>query len=190
MMRVIVADDEPLIRMDLREILEKQGYEVVAGAADGFDVVECCKQQQPDLVIMDVKMPLLDGITAAKIISQEKLAQTVVLLTAYCDREFIEEAKEANVAGYFVKPVNERTFLPGLEIAIERSRKMAILEKEYEHVNERLERRTLVEQAKGLIMSQKGISEQEAYDYIRNISRTKNISMKRVAEIILMRRGQ
>src|SRR5699024_12861305 len=99
MMRVIVADDEPLIRMDLREILEKQGYEVVAEAADGFYVVECCKQQQPDLVIMDVKMPLLDGITAAKIISQEKLAQTVVLLTAYCDREFIEEAKEANVAG-------------------------------------------------------------------------------------------
>ncbi len=189
-MRVIVADDEPLIRMDLREILERQGYEVVAEAADGFDVVECCKKEHPDLVIMDVKMPLLDGITAAKIIGQENLAQTVVLLTAYCDREFIEEAKEANVAGYFVKPVNERSFLPGLEIAIERSRKMAMLEKEYEHVNERLERRTLVEQAKGLVMSQKGISEQEAYDYIRNISRTKNISMKRVAEIILMRRGQ
>ena len=115
MMRVIVADDEPLIRMDLREILERQGYEVVAEAADGFDVVECCKKEHPDLVIMDVKMPLLDGITAAKIIGQENLAQTVVLLTAYCDREFIEEAKEANVAGYFVKPVNERTFLPGLE---------------------------------------------------------------------------
>ena len=188
MMRVIVADDEPLIRMDLREILEKQGYEVVAEAADGFDVVECCKREHPDLVIMDVKMPLLDGITAAKIIGQEKLAQTVVLLTAYCDREFIEDAKEANVAGYFVKPVNEKTFLPGLEIAVERSRKMAMLEKEYEHVNERLERRTLVEQAKGLVMSQKGISEQEAYDYIRNVSRTKNISMKRVAEMILMRR--
>ena len=91
-MRVIIADDEPIIRMDLREILEKQGYEVVAEAADGFDAVECCKKEHPDLVILDVKMPLLDGITAAKIIAEENLSDTVVLLTAYCDKEFVESA--------------------------------------------------------------------------------------------------
>ena len=117
-MRVIIADDEPIIRMDLREILEKQGYEVVAEAADGFDAVECCKKKHPDLVILDVKMPLLDGITAAKIIAEENLSDTVVLLTAYCDKEFVESAKDANISGYFVKPVDEHNLSPGLEIII------------------------------------------------------------------------
>lgn len=189
-MRVIIADDEPITRMDLKEILEKEGHEVVDEAADGFDAVECCRKHQPDLVVMDVKMPLLDGITASRIITEEKLAETVVLLTAYCDREFVQEAKEANVSGYFVKPVEERTFLPGLEIAVERNREIKKLEKECESVTRRLESRTVVEQAKGVIMSKRGMSEQEAYDYIRNISRLKNISMKKVAEIILMRRGK
>ena len=115
-MQVVIADDEPITRMDLKEILEKEGHQVVAEAADGFDAIECCRNCHPDLVVMDVKMPLLDGITASKVIAEEDLAETVVLLTAYCDREFIEEAKEAKVSGYFVKPVEERTFLPGLEI--------------------------------------------------------------------------
>lgn len=189
-MRVIIADDEPIIRMDLKEILEKEGYTVAGEAADGFDAVEMCRKEQPDLVIMDVKMPLLDGLTASKIIAEEKLAETVVLLTAYCDKEFVQEAKEANVSAYFVKPVDERTFLPGLEIAVERNRTMRRLEKECENVTKRLESRTLVEQAKGVIMSKSGFTEQQAYDYIRNISRDKNISMKKVAEIILMRRGK
>ena len=163
-MQVVIADDEPITRMDLKEILEKEGHQVVAEAADGFDAIECCRDCHPDLVVMDVKMPLLDGITASKVIAEEDLAETVVLLTAYCDREFIEEAKEAKVSGYFVKPVEERTFLP--------------------------ESRAVVEQAKGLIMNKRGMTEQEAYDYIRNISRMKNISMKKVAEIILMGRGK
>lgn len=187
---LIIADDEPIIRMDLKEILEKEGYTVAGEAADGFDVVEMCRKEQPDLVIMDVKMPLLDGLTASKIIAEEKLAEAVVLLTAYCDREFVQEAKEANVSAYFVKPVDERTFLPGLEIAVERNRTMKRLEKECQSVTRRLESRTLVEQAKGVIMSKNGLSEQQAYDYIRNISREKNISMKKVAEIILIRRGK
>ena len=177
-MRVIIADDEPIIRMDLKEILEKEGYTVAGEAADGFDVVEMCRKEQPDLVIMDVKMPLLDGLTASKIIAEEKLAEAVVLLTAYCDREFVQEAKEANVSAYFVKPADER------------NRTMKRLEKECQSVTRRLESRTLVEQAKGVIMSKNGLSEQQAYDYIRNISREKNISMKKVAEIILIRRGK
>ena len=123
-MRVVIADDEPIIRMDLKEILEKEGYTVIGEAADGFDAVEICRREHPELVIMDVKMPLLDGLTASKLIAQEKLADTVVLLTAYCDKEFIQEAKEADVSAYFVKPVDERTFLPGLEIAVERNKTM------------------------------------------------------------------
>ena len=159
-MRVIIADDEPIIRMDLKEILEKEGY-TVAGEADGFDAVEMCRKEQPDLVIMDVKMPLLDGLTASKIIAEEKLAETVVLLTAYCDKEFVQEAKEANVSAYFVKPVDERTFLPGLEIAVERNKTMRRLEKECETVSRRLESRTVVEQAKGVIMSKNGLTENQ-----------------------------
>ena len=189
-MRVIIADDEPIIRMDLREILEKQGYEVVAEAADGFDAVECCKKEHPDLVILDVKMPLLDGITAAKIIAEENLSDTVVLLTAYCDKEFVESAKDANISGYFVKPVDEHNLIPGLEIIIERNSRMKRLERDYQNVSKHLESRTVVEQAKGLLMSSRGLSEQEAFDYIRAISKSKNISMKRVAEIIMMRRGR
>ncbi|OUP22491.1 response regulator [Lachnoclostridium sp. An196] len=189
-MQVVIADDEPITRMDLKEILEKEGHQVVAEAADGFDAIECCRDCHPDLVVMDVKMPLLDGITASKVIAEEDLAETVVLLTAYCDREFIEEAKEAKVSGYFVKPVEERTFLPGLEIAVDRSREMKKLQKECRDMTKRLESRAVVEQAKGLIMNKRGMTEQEAYDYIRNISRMKNISMKKVAEIILMGRGK
>lgn len=189
-MRVIIADDEPIIRMDIKEILEKAGHQVIAEAADGFDAVESCRKEHPELVIMDVKMPLLDGLMAAQIIAEEGLAEAIVLLTAYCNREFVDEAKRIGVCGYFVKPVDERTFLPGLEIAIERNQEMRKLQKECETMTKRLEARTVVEQAKGVIMSKRGISEQEAYDYIRNISRMKNISMKRVAEIILMRRGQ
>lgn len=188
-MRVIIADDEPITRMDLREILEKQGYEVVGEAADGYDAVELCREKSPNLVIMDVKMPLLDGLTASKIIHEEELAETVVLLTAYSDKEFIEKAKENGISGYMVKPVDENSVIPALEIAMEKSRQMRQLQKEFDVVSKRLESRTYVEQAKGLLMSKKGITEKEAYEYIRNVSRIKNTSMKKIAEIILMREG-
>ncbi len=187
--RVIIADDEPIMRMDLSEILEREGYEVVAEAVDGFDAVELCRRENPDIVIMDVKMPLLDGLTASKIIAQEQLAGTIVLLTAYSDREFIEKAKKSGVSGYVVKPLDERSFIPALEIAVERSSEMRKLRAEYDTMSKRLESRVIIEQAKGMIMQQRGLTEQEAYDYIRNVSKMKNISMKRVAEITLMRNG-
>lgn len=189
-MRVIIADDEPITRMDLREMLEKEGYAVVAEAADGFDAVEACRKESPDLVIMDVKMPLLDGLSASSLISREKTADTIVLLTAYNDREFIEAAKESGVSGYLIKPLSERSLIPALEIAVERSKEMRGLQKECSIIAGRLESRIVVEQAKGVIMSSRGFSEQEAYDYIRSISKHKNIAMKKVAEIILMRRGK
>jgi len=188
-MRIIIADDEPITRMDLKEILEQEGYDVVAEAADGFDAVEKCRTKLPDLIIMDVKMPFMDGLMAADIIVEERLAGTVVLLTAYCDRKFIEEAKKSGVSGYLVKPVDEKSFIAALEIAVERSKEMYKLKKEYQTITKRLESRTVIEQAKGVIMSKQGFTEQAAYDYIRNASKLKNVSMKKIAEIILMRRG-
>ena len=189
-MRVIIADDEPITRMDLRDMLEKEGYEVVAEAADGFDAVEVCRNECPELVIMDVKMPLMDGMMAAKIITGEQLAESVVLLTAYSDREFIEAAKKSNVSGYLVKPIDEKSFIPALEIAVARAKEMKSLRKEYLNMSTRLESRTAIEQAKGIIMSTHELTEQEAYDYIRNISKAKNISMKKVADIILIHKEE
>ena len=107
--RVVIADDEPITRMDLKELLSEEGYQVVGEAADGFDAVEACKQSRPDLVLMDIKMPLLDGLSAAKILFEENLADTVMMLTAYSEREFVDEAKHIGVAGYLVKPIDEKS---------------------------------------------------------------------------------
>ncbi|QOV19850.1 response regulator [Blautia liquoris] len=189
-MRVVIADDEPITRMDLKEMLEKEGYEVAAEAGDGFDAIEACRQEKPDLAILDVKMPLLDGLMASQVISEESVAGAVVLLTAYDDRKFIEEAKKAKVSGYLMKPIREGSLIPALEIALERSHEIQRLKEDYEMVSKRLESRVVIEQAKGVIMSSRGLSEQEAYDYIRGISKSKNVAMKKIAEIILMRRGK
>lgn len=188
-MRVIIADDEPITRMDIRDMLEQEGYEVVAEAADGFDAVEACKKEHPDLVVMDVKMPLMDGMMASKIITGEDLAESVVLLTAYSDREFIEAAKQSGVSGYLVKPIDEKSFIPALEIAVERGREMKKLRQECQTITQRLENRTVIEQAKGQLMNNHGMTEQQAYDYIRQISKKKNVSMKKIAEVIIMKQA-
>jgi len=188
-LRVIIADDEPITRMDLKEILSEKGYDVVGEAADGFDAIELCKQLSPDLVIMDIKMPLLDGLSAARIVFAEELAGTVILLTAYSEREFIDSAKELGVGGYLVKPVDEKSLIPNIELAVARSREMRQLRRDIAKVSERLENRSIIERAKGKIMARDGLTEQESYDYIRKLSQVKNISMRRVAEIVLMQVG-
>lgn len=185
--RVVIADDEPITRMDLKELLSEEGYQVVGEAADGFDAVEVCKLTQPDLVLMDVKMPLLDGLSAAKIIFEEDLADTVMMLTAYSEREFVNQAKEVGAAGYLVKPIDEKSLVPSIELAVARSKDMKKLRKDMEKVSERLENRSIIEKAKGQVMAQEDMTEQEAYDYIRKLSQAKNLSMRRVAEIVLMK---
>lgn len=187
---IVIADDEPITRMDLREILTEEGYTVLGEASDGFDVLELCRKHLPDLVLMDIKMPLLDGLAAAKIIEKEKLAGTVILLTAYNEREFVETAKQCGIAGYLVKPIDEKSLIPTIEMAVVRSREMEKLKKDMEKVTERLESRKLVEQAKGLVMTTLNMTEQDAYEYIRRLSLTKGISMRRVAEIILIKNGK
>lgn len=187
-LRVIIADDEPITRMDIKEILENAGYDVVEEAADGFDAVEACKKHRPDLVLMDVKMPLLDGLSAAQIITDEQLADTVIMLTAYSESGFVEEAKNVGVAGYLVKPIDEKSLVPSIELAVARSRDLKKLRRDIEKVSERLENRGIIEKAKGQVMASEGMTEQEAYDYIRKLSLTKGMSMRRVAEIILMKK--
>ena len=187
--RVVIADDEPITRMDLKELLTGEGYQVVGEAADGFDAVEVCKQARPDLVLMDIKMPLLDGLSAARIVYEEGLADTVMMLTAYSERAFVEQAKDVGAAGYLVKPIDEKSLIPSIELAVARSRDMKKLRKDMQKVSERLENRSVIEKAKGQIMDREGMSEQDAYDYISKLSQTKNLSMRRVAEIILMKSG-
>ena len=183
--RVVIADDEPITKMDLNELLSEAGYEVVGEASDGFDAVEICRKKHPDLVLMDIKMPLLDGLAAAKIIRSENLAETVMMMTAYSEREFVEQAKDCGVGGYLVKPIDEKSLIPNSEVAVNRSREIGKLRKDIEKVNGRLESRAVTEKAKGLLMEQQKMTEQEAYDYIRKLSQTKHLSMKRVAEMIL-----
>ena len=185
--RVVIADDEPITRMDIKEMLEGVGYEVISEAADGFDAVEACKKHHPELVIMDIKMPLLDGIAAARIINEEMLADTVIVLTAYSEKNFVEQAKAVGADGYLVKPIEERALIPSIELAMARSAEMKRLRIDMKKVTERLENRVLIEKAKGRIMADNNMTEQEAYDYIRKLSLEKALSMRRVAEIIMVR---
>lgn len=188
-LRVIIADDEPIMRMDMKEYLLSEGYDIVGEAADGFDAVEICKQEKPDLALLDIKMPLLDGLSAARIIHEEKLADAIVLLTAYSEKEFIESAKEIGIAGYLVKPLDEKSLIPSIELAVARGREMKRLEKDIQKVSQRLENRSIIEKAKGIVMKTEHMDEQTAYDYIRRLSLEKKLSMRRVAEIILMKEG-
>ena len=185
----VIADDEPISRMDLKELLSEGGYTVLSEVSDGFDAVEQCKLYHPDLVILDIKMPFLDGISAAKIIYEEELADTIIMLTAYSEREFVEQAKGYGVSGYLVKPIDEKSVVPSIELAVARSRELKRLRKDMAKVSERLESRSVIEKAKGVIMQEQSMTEQEAYDYIRKLSLDKHLSMRRVAEIILVKNG-
>ncbi|MBN7773823.1 ANTAR domain-containing response regulator [Clostridium aminobutyricum] len=183
--RIVIAEDEPITRMDLKEMLVVAGYSVVGEASEGFDAIEICKKEKPDVVILDIKMPLLDGLSAAKVITEEKNAGTIILLTAYSDEEFINRATKIGVSGYIVKPIDERALVPNIEIAVARSREIQQVKKQCELIAERLENRTIIEKAKGQLMVSMSLSENEAYEYIKNLSKEKKVSMKRIAEIIL-----
>ena len=131
MRKIIVVDDEPITRMDICEILREANYDVVAEAGDGFDAIEQSRKYRPDFVIMDIKMPILDGLKAAKVITKEKLSRGVVLLTAYSSKDFIEEAKNIGIIGYIVKPIDEKSFIPNLEIIFNKQEEFEELEKKY-----------------------------------------------------------
>lgn len=183
-LRIIIADNESIIRMDLRELLEEAGHTVLAEAADGRQAVELTRKHTPDLVIMDIKMPEMDGITAAKTISNERLAP-VLLLTAYSQKEIVEKAKDSGVLAYLVKPVKEANLFPAIEIAMSRFEEITELEKELEGVKSSLENRKLLDRAKGILMDAHGLSESEAFRRIQQYSMNKRKSIREVAEMII-----
>lgn len=186
MYTAVIADDEPLIRMDIKEILELNGYDVVGDAFDGFDAVELCRKYRPDFVIMDIKMPILDGIKAAEIINAEKLVSCVLLLTAYSDRSMIEQAANADVMSYLVKPIDESALIPAIEIALHNQRKIRKMSQEYRKAKEALESRKTVDRAKGILMDGKGMSELAAYQYLRKVAMDKECTIAQIAKMIII----
>lgn len=183
--RIIIADDESLIRMDLREMLTQLGYLVVGEAGDGQSVVNLARELKPDAVIMDIKMPDLDGIEAARILTQERVAP-VLLLTAYSDLELIARAREAGVVGYLVKPFRESDLAPAIEIALARFAEFRELEKEVGDLQDTLETRKLVDRAKGILMDSQSLTEAEAFRRIQKMSMNTRKAMKEVAEAIIL----
>ncbi|RIK42611.1 MAG: response regulator [Chloroflexi bacterium] len=183
--RIIIADDESLIRMDLREMLSHLGYDVIAEASDGRSAVELARKLLPDLVIMDIKMPDMDGITAADELGRGKVAP-VVLLTAYSEQSLIGRAKEAGVCGYLVKPFRETELMPVIELALARFLDLRDLEREVTDLKDALETRKLVERAKGVLMEVHGLRESEAFNRMRKTSMDNRKSMREVAEAILL----
>lgn len=169
-LKIVIADDEPIIRLDLKKTLENMGHQVVGEAGDGARAVDIARQLKPDVVILDIKMPELDGIDAAKIITTEAISP-VLLLTAYSQKDLVDRAKDAGVFAYMVKPFKEADLLPAIEIAISRYEEFMDLENEVTDLENKLETRKAVDRAKGILMDQYGLKEQEAF---RRISGSKH----------------
>lgn len=186
---IVIVDDEPIVRMDLKEILHCRNYCVVGEAGEGFEAIEVCKKKKPDLVLMDIKMPLLDGLSATQIIIEEKLAGIVMLLTSFSDDCFIEKATKFGVSGYLSKPFSAKNVIPAIAVALASNEMRKKIQNEKDSMADELEKRKLIERAKGLIMQKKSMTENEAYNFIRELSRKKNASMKRIAEIVLIQYG-
>jgi AmiR/NasT family two-component response regulator len=183
--RVIIADDEAIIRMDLREMLTNLGYLVVGEVADGTSAVNLARELRPDIVIMDIKMPDMDGIDAARVLTQERIAP-VLLLTAYSQSELIERAKEAGVVGYIVKPVRESDLSPAIEVSLARFAELRAMEREVGDLKDALETRKLVDRAKGILMDTQGLTESQAFRRIQTMSMNTRRAMKQVAEAIIL----
>lgn len=189
MYRVVIVDDEVLIRMYIREILESNGYEVVGEAEDGLEAICTCREQKPDFVIMDISMPILNGLEAAKVINEEKLAGFIIVLTAYRDKDIAKKAVDIDVMGYVVKPVDEDALIPAIEIAMNKYQQMKKMEKEFGKTKEALDDRKYVDRAKGLLMERRKISEKEAYVYIRKLAMDKGQSMVDISKMLLKAYG-
>lgn len=182
--RVLIAEDEALIRLDLREMLEEEGFDVVGEAADGEQAVALARELVPDLVICDVKMPKMDGIVAAAQITEARIAP-VVMLTAFSQRDLVERARDAGAMAYLVKPFQKRDLLPAIEMATSRFAEIRALEAEVTGLKERLEARKLIERAKGTLMTKHGLSEPEAFRWIQRAAMDNRTSMRAVAEVVL-----
>jgi response regulator NasT len=183
--RILIAEDEAIPRMGLRELLQDHGYMVVGEASDGETAVDLARKLKPELVIMDIRMPGMDGIDASRVLSQERIAP-VLLVTAHNDRELVERATEAGVFAYVAKPFTEVQLVPQIELALARFREFQSLVKEAGDAREALETRKVVERAKGVVMQSQGVNEAEAYRRIQRLSMNNRRSMREIAEAILL----
>ncbi|MDH6216302.1 ANTAR domain-containing response regulator [Streptomyces pseudovenezuelae] len=182
--RVVIAEDEALIRLDLKEMLEEEGYSVVGEAGDGEQAIELAREHQPDLVILDVKMPKLDGISAAEKIAEERIAP-VLMLTAFSQRDLVERARDAGAMAYLVKPFSKSDVVPAIEMAVSRFTELKELEKEVADLSQRLETRKLVDRAKSILQTAYGLTEPAAFRWIQKTSMDRRMSMQQVAEAVI-----
>ena len=180
----MIAEDEALIRMDLAEMLAEEGYDVVGEAGDGERAVELVESLRPDLVILDVKMPRLDGIAAAERIARQRIAP-VVMLTAFSQRDLVERARDAGAMAYLVKPFVQADLVPAIEMAMARYDELTTLEREVSDLRERLETRKLVDRAKGALQARHGLDEAAAYRWIQRTSMDRRMTMREVAELVV-----
>jgi two-component system, response regulator PdtaR len=183
-LRVLVAEDEALIRLDLVEMLREEGYDVCGEAADGQAAVEMATALRPDLVVMDVKMPVLDGLSAAEQIVTARIAP-VVILTAFSQRDLVERAREAGAMAYLVKPFQKKDLLPAIEMAVSRFTEVLALEREVADLRGRLEARKTIDRAKGVLQAEHGMTEPEAFRWIQRASMDRRRSMRAVAQDVL-----
>jgi response regulator NasT len=183
-LRIVVAEDEALIRLDLVEMLREEGYDVVGQAADGEEAVRLAEELRPDVVMLDVKMPVLDGISAAERITAARIAP-VVMLTAFSQRELVERARDAGAMAYLVKPFTQSDLVPAIELAVSRHAEITTLEAEVADLGERLETRKRVERAKSLLQEKYGLSESEAFRWLQKSAMDRRLSMREVADVVV-----
>ena len=186
----IVVDDEPITRLDLVQMLEEMDFEVAGDAADGFDAIELCRLHHPDVVLMDIKMPVFDGLTASETIISEDLCGCVVLLTAFRDRELIDRASAIGVTGYLVKPVEERLLLPTLEMAMAQAERLLEARREAREMERRMEEQKLIDRAKALLAQREGIGEGEAYRRLQRMAMEKRCPLAALAATLVAQQSQ
>lgn len=182
--RVVIAEDEAIIRLDLRETLEEEGYDVVADCGRGDTAVDLVRQHRPDLAILDIKMPGMDGIEAARLINEDRLC-AVLVLTAFSQREVVEQVRDAGALAYLVKPFQKSDLIPAIEVAIGRYRELQALSGEVDALGEQLEARKLIDRAKGQLIDRHGLGEQDAFAFIQRTAMSQRSRMRDVAERIL-----
>lgn len=182
---IVLIDDEPITRMDFCEIFEEAGYQVAGQASDGYDAIELCRSIKPDVVLMDVKMPVFDGLSAAEAIIGEELCDCVILVTAYSSDDFIDRARKAGVMSYLVKPLDEKVLLPAVSVALAKSREFRRLKEDLAGLSRNMDDQKIIEQAKGLLARMNGIPETEAYTQLRKLSMDKRRPVAEIARFVV-----
>lgn len=185
MTKLLIADDETLIRMDLKSAFKGTCFQVVGEARDGFSAIELFKRFHPEVILMDVKMPVMNGLDASKVILKMDPSVSIILLTAYCNEDLMIEAKKIGLSGYIMKPVNSSNIVPTIEMMHRNFRNYHSAQRELEKTQQRLDNRIVIDKAKGILMKQKQCSEEEAYQEIKNISKERNFAMSKVAQLII-----